>query len=135
MKGRLEGAIAEIGDLLYYCNDIINSGVPALRPIMTKHIMNILVLPLLLPSLRPVEISAITPSVRFSDSQCFSMQFLCVLYLMTVENLLRMCTSHVYILLLTGKEVLDYSEEITHIWIKFSMNYTWLHLVLLIPYR
>lgn len=65
MQGRLEGAIAEIGDLLYYCNDIINSGVPALRSIMTKHIMNILVLPLLLPSLRPVEISAIAPSVRF----------------------------------------------------------------------
>ncbi|KAG0577452.1 hypothetical protein KC19_5G157100 [Ceratodon purpureus] len=62
MQGRLEGAIAEIGDLLYYCNDIINSGVPALRSIMTKHIMNILVLPLLLPSLRPVEISAIAPS-------------------------------------------------------------------------
>jgi hypothetical protein len=65
MQGRLEGAIAEIGDLLYYCNDIINSGVTALRSIMTKHIMNILVLPLLLPSLRPVEISAIAPSVRF----------------------------------------------------------------------
>ena len=55
MQGRLEGAIAEIGDLLYYCNDIINSGVTALRSIM----------PLLLPSLRPVEISAIAPSVRF----------------------------------------------------------------------
>lgn len=55
MQGRVEGAIAEIGDLLYYCNDIINSGVPALKSIMTKHIMNILVLPLLLPSLRPVD--------------------------------------------------------------------------------
>lgn len=54
MHGRLEGAIAEAGDLLYYCNDIINSGVPALRSIMTKHIMHILVLPVLVPSLRPV---------------------------------------------------------------------------------
>lgn len=66
MQGRLEGAVAEIGDLLYYCNDIINSGVPALKSIMTKHIMNVLVLPLLLPSLRPVDKHAIIPSVRFS---------------------------------------------------------------------
>lgn len=62
MQGRLEGAVAEIGDLLYYCNDIINSGVPALKSIMTKHIMNVLVLPLLLPSLRPVDKHAIIPS-------------------------------------------------------------------------
>lgn len=66
MQGRLEGAIAEIGDLLYYCNDIINSGVPALKSIMTKNIMNVLVLPLLLPSLRPVDKHATIPSVRFS---------------------------------------------------------------------
>lgn len=62
LRGRLEGAIAEIGDLLYYCNDIINSNVPALKSIMTKNIMNSLVLPLLLPSLRPVDECATTPS-------------------------------------------------------------------------
>lgn len=61
--GRLEGAIAEAGDLLYYCNDIINSGVPALRSIMTKHIMHMLVLPVLIPSLRPVGKCATPQSV------------------------------------------------------------------------
>lgn len=91
LQGRLEGAIAEIGDLLYYCNDIINSGIPALRSIMTKHIMNILVLPLLLPSLRPVEICAIAPSVRvFSALPCISFCVLCRIFL-------RMCTCHLYI--------------------------------------
>lgn len=63
MQGRLEGAIAEAGDLLYYCNDIINSGVPALRSIMTKHIMHMLVLPVLIPSLRPVGKCATPQSV------------------------------------------------------------------------
>lgn len=63
MNGRLEAAIAETGDLLYYCNDIINSDVPALRTIMTKHIMHMLVLPLLLPALHPTGKSATTPSV------------------------------------------------------------------------
>lgn len=51
--GRLEEAIAEIGDLLYYCNDIINAGVSDLSRLMTKHILELLVVPVLIPSLRP----------------------------------------------------------------------------------
>lgn len=50
---RLEGKIAEIGDLLYYCNDILNAGVPALSAVMMDHLLNILVLPVLLVSLTP----------------------------------------------------------------------------------
>ncbi|CAM6039399.1 unnamed protein product [Sphagnum compactum] len=52
LQGRLESAILETGDLLYYCNDIINAGIPALRTLMTKHIMHLIVFPLLLPAIR-----------------------------------------------------------------------------------
>ncbi|GAQ82513.1 hypothetical protein KFL_001140010 [Klebsormidium nitens] len=50
---RLEGKIAEVGDLLYYCNDILNSGVPALSAVVMDHLLTILVLPVLLVSLTP----------------------------------------------------------------------------------
>ncbi|GBG71714.1 hypothetical protein CBR_g9125 [Chara braunii] len=49
--GRLEGEIAETGDLLFYCNDIACAGIPGLSSIMTEHLMNALVLPVLLASL------------------------------------------------------------------------------------
>ncbi|CAM6127529.1 unnamed protein product [Calypogeia fissa] len=51
--GRLEAAIAEIGDLLFYCNDIMSSGIPGLNELMSKHILNLLVKPVLVPSLCP----------------------------------------------------------------------------------
>lgn len=53
--GRLEEAIAETGDLLYYCNDIINAGMPDLSRLMTQHILDLLVIPVLIPSLRPFQ--------------------------------------------------------------------------------
>ncbi|CAM6017014.1 unnamed protein product [Sphagnum balticum] len=61
LQGRLESAILETGDLLYYCNDIINAGIPALRTLMTKHIMHLIVLPLLLPAIRLMGDGAAVP--------------------------------------------------------------------------
>lgn len=63
LQGRLESAILETGDLLYYCNDIINAGIPALRTLMTKHIMHLIVLPLLLPAIRLMGDGAAVPLV------------------------------------------------------------------------
>ncbi|KAH6555462.1 hypothetical protein KP509_1Z252700 [Ceratopteris richardii] len=51
---KLYEAIAETGDLLFYCNDIINAGVSELSRLMTRHILDLLVIPVLIPSLRPV---------------------------------------------------------------------------------
>lgn len=51
--GRLEAAIAEIGDLLFYCNDIMSSGIPGLNELMSKNVLNLLVKPVLVPSLCP----------------------------------------------------------------------------------
>eukprot|EP00250_Pteridium_aquilinum_P000284 c10318_g1_i1 orf=684-2747(+) len=53
IMGKLEEAIAETGDLLYYCNDIINAGITELSRLMTQHILDLLVIPVLIPSLRP----------------------------------------------------------------------------------
>lgn len=53
ITGKLEEAIAETGDLLYYCNDIINAGIADLSRLMTQHILDLLVIPVLIPSLRP----------------------------------------------------------------------------------
>lgn len=63
--GRLEAAIAEIGDLLFYCNDIMCSGIPKLNELMSKHIANLLVLPVLIPSLCPVVDTAAATGVVF----------------------------------------------------------------------
>lgn len=53
--GRLEEAIAEVGDLLYYCNDIINAGISGLSRLMAKHMLELLVVPVLIPCLHPFQ--------------------------------------------------------------------------------
>jgi hypothetical protein len=53
MIGRLEAAIAEIGDLLFYCNDIMSSGIPGLNELMSKHVLDLLLKPVLVPALCP----------------------------------------------------------------------------------
>ncbi|BBN04515.1 hypothetical protein Mp_3g05320 [Marchantia polymorpha subsp. ruderalis] len=74
--GRLEAAIAEIGDLLFYCNDIMCSGIPKLNELMSKHIANLLVLPVLIPSLCPVvDTAAATGGLHVSP--------LCSMYLLS----------------------------------------------------
>ncbi|KAG6542093.1 hypothetical protein Mapa_016511 [Marchantia paleacea] len=73
--GRLEAAIAEIGDLLFYCNDIMCSGIPKLNELMSKHIANLLVLPVLIPSLCPVVDTAATGGLQVSP--------LCSMYLLS----------------------------------------------------
>eukprot|EP00249_Psilotum_nudum_P022735 c28628_g1_i1 orf=260-2767(+) len=52
---KLEEAIEEAGDLIYYCNDIISAGVPDLSRLMTHHILNSLVVPDLIPTLCPFQ--------------------------------------------------------------------------------
>ncbi|KAL3683721.1 hypothetical protein R1sor_001743 [Riccia sorocarpa] len=75
-SGRLEGAIAEIGDLLFYCNDIMCSGIPRLNELMSKHIANILVFPVLIPSLCPtVDSATSTAGLQLSP--------LCSMYLLS----------------------------------------------------
>ena len=70
---KLEEAIAETGDLLFYCNDIINAGMPPLSKLMSRHILDLLVIPVLIPSLRPYQ-----ATVRF---------ILCVLIQYSFYNL------------------------------------------------
>eukprot|EP00850_Spirogloea_muscicola_P019717 SM000197S05460 [mRNA] locus=s197:215652:223016:+ [translate_table: standard] len=48
---RLEAAIAEVGDLLYYCNDIMCSNNGNLVALLAKHMLDILIRPVLLGSL------------------------------------------------------------------------------------
>eukprot|EP00850_Spirogloea_muscicola_P020878 SM000229S07514 [mRNA] locus=s229:193197:200433:+ [translate_table: standard] len=48
---RLEAAIAEVGDLLYYCNDIMCSNNGNLSALLAKHMLDILIRPVLLGSL------------------------------------------------------------------------------------
>ncbi|KAJ0965598.1 hypothetical protein J5N97_026736 [Dioscorea zingiberensis] len=45
-------AVDEIEDNLYYCSDIISSGIPDLGRLITESILNLLVFPLLLPALK-----------------------------------------------------------------------------------
>ena len=49
--GRVEATVAEIGDLLYYCNDAMNAGVPALSQVVADHLLSIWLHPVLLASL------------------------------------------------------------------------------------
>ncbi|KAI5063185.1 hypothetical protein GOP47_0021732 [Adiantum capillus-veneris] len=53
IMAKLEEAVAETGDLLFYCNDIINADIAELSRLMTQHILDLLVIPVLIPSLRP----------------------------------------------------------------------------------
>eukprot|EP00897_Mesotaenium_endlicherianum_P003075 jgi/Mesen1/2796/ME000170S01896 len=73
--GRLEGAIAEIGDLLYYCNDVMNAGIEELSAIMSQHLLSILVFPVLLEALAaPTDLAPAAPG-RLSP--------LCAMYLLS----------------------------------------------------
>lgn len=54
--------LAEIGDNLCYCNDVIFAGVACLSRLMTHHLLHSLVLPILLPSLN----SSSTTGTRLS---------------------------------------------------------------------
>eukprot|EP00253_Pinus_taeda_P027268 PITA_27268 len=54
--------LAEIGDNLCYCNDVIFAGVACLSRLMTRHLFHSLVLPILLPSLN----SSSTTGTRLS---------------------------------------------------------------------
>ncbi|CAI7865114.1 unnamed protein product, partial [Closterium sp. NIES-54] len=51
--GRVEASIAEIGDLLYYCNDVMSAGIPQLSEVVSEHLLSIWVFPVLLASLSP----------------------------------------------------------------------------------
>lgn len=54
--------LAEIGDNLCYCNDVIFAGVACLSRLMTHHLLHSLVLPILMPSLN----SSSTTGTRLS---------------------------------------------------------------------
>ncbi|XP_058113630.1 protein TRANSPARENT TESTA 9-like isoform X7 [Magnolia sinica] len=45
-------AVDEIEDTLYYCSDVISSGVPNIERLVTENILQLLVFPSLLPSLK-----------------------------------------------------------------------------------
>lgn len=45
-------AVDEIEDNLYYFNDVISAGVPELGRLITDNILELLIFPLLLPSLK-----------------------------------------------------------------------------------
>ncbi|CAI5969877.1 unnamed protein product [Closterium sp. NIES-65] len=51
--GRVEASIAEIGDLLYYCNDVMSAGIPQLSEVVSEHLLSNWVFPVLLASLSP----------------------------------------------------------------------------------
>lgn len=57
-------SVDEIEDNLYYCSDVISSGVPELGRLITESILDLLVFPLLLPAMRKQH----TVSVAFSLS-------------------------------------------------------------------
>ncbi|KAH9297321.1 hypothetical protein KI387_029003 [Taxus chinensis] len=64
--GKLHAKLAEIGENLCYCNDIICAGVPCLSRLMTHHLLHSLFLTILLPSLHSFSVSGTRLCARTS---------------------------------------------------------------------
>lgn len=66
-------AVEEIEDTLYYFSDVISSGVPNLGRLIADNILQLLVFPLLLPSVKR-EFSDVSIVVFFG---CHALKFSC----------------------------------------------------------